>query len=183
VIVGYARTSRDDAGAAIQLAALQAAGCDEIVHEDPNSPPGERIALERLLENARRGDELVVWRLDRIGRSLTHLVKLIGQLNSQDIGFRSLVDQIDTRGPSGPYVEHLFAALVRFERDLHLERAGAGQTHARTRGRKGGRKSLAREKLVVMHALWDSKTMTADAIAAQLGIHRATVFKYVKNRA
>lgn len=183
MVLGYARVSRDDPEARIQLAALRAAGCNRIVEEAAVSSSTDRVVLNEALSSLRRGDELVVWRLDRIGRSLTHLVRLIGRFDLDGIAFRSLVDEITTRGPSGPFTAQLFAALIRFEHDLNRERAGTGLATARARGRKGGRKSLAREKVAVMHALWDSKTMTADAIASQLGIHRATVFKYVKNRA
>lgn len=180
--IGYARVSSDEQNPVVQLAALESAGCERVFEDRADGVTPERPGLEQALGAARVGDELVVWRLDRIGRSLPHLVKLIDHLRESGVTFRSLSESIETKPPTGSLVAQVFAALAQFERDVIRERTRLGLAAARARGRKGGRKSLARDKITAMRALWDSNTMTADAIASQLGVHRATVFKYLKNR-
>lgn len=178
--VGYARVSTEDQNKAMQLDALRAAGCERIFEDTASGAKESRPGLDEALDFARKGDELVVWRLDRVGRSLPHLVTLMGQLRDRGIGFRSVTENIETETPGGRLVMHMFAALAEFERDLIRERTRGGLKAARARGRTGGRKPLAPAKLKALKAMWAEKTMTADEIAAQLEIGRRTVFKYVK---
>lgn len=168
----------------MQLDALRAAGCERIFEDTASGAKESRPGLDESLAFARKGDELVVWKLDRVGRSLPHLVKLMAQLRDQGIGFRSVTENIETETPGGRLVMHMFAALAEFERDLIRERTRSGLQAARARGRTGGRKPLALTKINAIQALWDSGTMTANEIALQLEIGRRSVFKYVnKNRA
>jgi len=178
--IGYARVSTDDQNTAMQLDALRAAGCERVFEDTASGAKESRPGLDEALAFARKGDELVVWKLDRIGRSLPHLVKLMAQLRDQGIGFRSVTENIETETPGGRLVMHMFAALAEFERDLIRERTRSGLESARARGRTGGRKPLEPAKLKALTAMWATKTMTANEIATQLDIGRRTVFKYVK---
>ena len=178
--IGYARVSTDDQNKAMQLDALRSAGCERIFEDTASGAKESRPGLDEALAFARKGDELVVWKLDRIGRSLPHLVKLMAQLRDQGIGFRSVTENIETETPGGRLVMHMFAALAEFERDLIRERTRSGLESARARGRTGGRKPLESAKLKALTAMWATKTMTANEIATQLDIGRRTVFKYVK---
>lgn len=176
--IGYARVSTDEQNKAMQLDALHAAGCDKVFEDIASGAKETRPGLDQALAYARKGDELVVWRLDRVGRSLPHLVKLIQQLRDAGIGFRSLTENIETETPGGRLVTHIFAALAEFERDIIRERTRSGLASARARGRTGGRKPLEPAKIAALRAMWSSKKMTADEIAEQLNISRRTVFKY-----
>lgn len=177
--VGYARVSTEDQNPAMQLDALRAAGCEKIFEDKASGAKESRPGLDAALNFVRSGDDLVVWKLDRVGRSLPHLVKLIEQLRDKGIGFQSITERIETETPGGRLVTHIFAALAEFERDIIRERTRSGIAAARARGRNGGRPSLPPEKIAAVQAMWASKTMTADQIAEQLGIHRSTVFRYV----
>jgi DNA invertase Pin-like site-specific DNA recombinase len=178
--IGYARVSTDDQTTAMQLDALRASGCERIFEDTAGGSKEPRPGLEETLALCRSDDELVVWKLDRIGRSLPHLVQLMAQLRERGVGFRSITENIETETPSGRLVMHLFAALAEFERDLIRERTRCGLASARARGRTGGRNPLAPAKIKALKAMWTEGTMTADEIAAQLKISRRTVFKYVK---
>jgi DNA invertase Pin-like site-specific DNA recombinase len=178
--IGYARVSTEEQSLDMQLDALRAAGCDRVFEDRASGAKEDRPGLAQALDFAREGDELVVWRLDRVGRSLPHLVKIIDDMRDRGIGFRSVTENIETQTPDGRLVMHIFASLAEFERDLIRERTRSGLAAARARGRKGGRPPLSVDKIAALQALWASKTMTADQISEQLGIHRATVFKYTK---
>lgn len=178
--IGYARVSTDEQNPDMQLDALRAAGCEKIFEDTASGAKENRPGLDEALAYARKGDELVVWRLDRIGRSLPHLVKLIQQFRNAGIGFRSLTENLETETPGGRLVTHIFACLSEFERDLIRERTRSGLAAARARGRTGGRKPLPETKKNALWAMWSAKKMTADEIAEQLNIGRRTVFKYVK---
>lgn len=175
----------------MQLDALRTAGCERIFEDTSSGAKESRPGLDAALAFASKGDELVVWKLDRIGLSLSHLVKLMAQLSDQGIGFRSVTENIGTdtdtgsgtEKPDARLVMHLFSALAEFERDLLRERTHSGRESARARGRTGGRKPLALAKLEALRALWAEGAMTADEIAKQLDIGRRTVFKYVKDQA
>jgi DNA invertase Pin-like site-specific DNA recombinase len=178
--IGYARVSADEKTTAMQLDALRAAGCERIFEDTASGAKEDRPGLEEALAFARKDDVLVVWKLDRIGRSLQHLVKVIQVLRNKGIGFRSLTENVETETPGGRPVAHIFAALAEFELDLIRERTQAGLAAARARGRSGGRKPLAPDRIKAVQALWGQPGMTADVIAEQLGIGRRTVFKYAK---
>src|SRR6184192_4901132 len=138
-LVGYARISTGEQNAALQLDALKAGGCTRIYTDTASGALERRPQLERLLDHLRAGDTLVVWRLDRLGRSLRHLIETVGELAERGVGFRSLRESIDTTTSGGKLLFHIFGALAEFERDLIRERTQAGLAAARARGRKGGR--------------------------------------------
>jgi DNA invertase Pin-like site-specific DNA recombinase len=137
--IGYARVSTREQSFDLQVDALRAAGCEKIYSEAVSGARTERPVLEELLRNIRSGDVLVIWKLDRLGRSLRHLVDLVGILIDKGIGLQSLHDPVDTTTPHGRFTFNLFASLAEFERDLIRERTQAGLSAARARGRNGGR--------------------------------------------
>ena len=157
--------------------ALAATGCSS---RPPAAPAADRPALEQVLDQLRPGDTLVVWKLDRLGRSLRHLVDTISELAERGVGFRSLQEAIDTTTPGGKLVFHVFAALAEFERDLIRERTTAGLAAARARGRRGGRPSvLAGHKLQVAQEMYASGQYSVAAIATTLGVSRASIYRHL----
>jgi DNA invertase Pin-like site-specific DNA recombinase len=139
MLVGYARVSTADQTLDLQKDALEKAGCDRIFTDTASGAKAERIGLDEAINYVRKGDTLVVWRLDRLGRSLPHLIETITGLNNRGIGFKSITESIDTTTSGGKLIFHIFGALAEFERDIIRERTQAGLTAARARGRKGGR--------------------------------------------
>lgn len=180
--IGYARVSTDDQNLALQLDALRAAGCDpEYIKSDKESgAKASRPGLDACLAFARPGDTVVVWRLDRLGRSLSDLVRIVGDLEHKGIGFESLTEKIDTTSATGKLVFHLFAALAEFERNLTRERTNAGLSAARARGRTGGRKPLSDDKITALRQLFADQKNTPEMICKTLGISRATLYRYAK---
>lgn len=178
--IGYGRVSTDDQHLDLQRDALRAAGCEAIYEEAASGKTATRPELEQCLKALRTGDTLVVWRLDRLGRNLADLVRIVTELKERGVAFESLTERIETISAAGTLVFHVFGALAEFERALIRERTRAGLAAARARGRKGGRKPVPPEKIAAIRTLWAGKKLNADQIAAQLGVHRATVFKYVK---
>ena len=143
MLIGYARVSTSDQTLDLQKDALDKAGCDRIFTDTASGAKAERVGLDEALSYVRPGDTLVVWRLDRLGRSLKHLIETITGLNDRKIGFKSITEAIDTTTSGGKLIFHIFGALAEFERDIIRERTQAGLTAARARGRLGGRpKSL-----------------------------------------
>lgn len=179
-LFGYARVSTVEQDEALQIDALKAAGCVKLFVDHASGALDERPELARLLDYARDGDTIVVWRLDRLGRSLRHLIDTVGQFAEQGIGFRSLTEAMDTTTPTGRLVFHIFGALAEFERDLIRERTQAGLAAARARGRVGGRPpKVTPEKLAVMQSMYDSNEHTVAAIAETVGVSRATVYRHL----
>ena len=148
MLLGYARVSTDQQDHALQLDALAKAGCDRVFTETASGIKTDRIELARLLEVSRAGDTLVVWRLDRLGRSLKHLIDLSEQLQQRGIGLRSLTEAIDTTTPTGRFLFSLLGALACMEREVLVERTRAGLAAAAARGRKGGRPAALDETKV-----------------------------------
>jgi DNA invertase Pin-like site-specific DNA recombinase len=179
MLIGYARVSTGDQTLDLQRDALRAAGCGRIFEETASGAKSERPVLKEGLEYLRPGDTLVVWRLDRLGRSLQHLLTTIADLAEQGIGFKSLTEQIDTTTPGGKLVFHLFGSLAEFERDLIRERTNAGLAAARARGRLGGRpKKLADpKKLDLAQRMYDEGGTDIATICQTLGISRATLYR------
>jgi DNA invertase Pin-like site-specific DNA recombinase len=170
------RTSRQEGG--LQVDALTAAGCYRVFTETASGARTDRPTLEQLLDQLRPGDTLVVWKLDRLGRSLRHLVDTVTGLAERGIGFRSLQEAIDTTTPGGKLVFHVFAALAEFERDLVRERTSAGLAAARAR--HGGRPSvLTGHKLQVAQEMHASGQYTVAAIAKALGVSRASIYRHL----
>jgi DNA invertase Pin-like site-specific DNA recombinase len=184
VLIGYARVSTGDQDLALQLDALKAAGCARWFSDTASGSLTERPQLKRALEELRDGeDTLVVWRLDRLGRSLRHLIELIGELERRQIGFRSLTEGIDTTTSSGRLVFHIFGAIAEFERQLIRERTQAGLKAARARGRLGGRRTvITDEKLRVARDMLAGGQHTMQQIADTIGVGRATLYRHLDHR-
>ena len=178
-LVGYARVSTDEQNLALQLDALKQAGCER-VHKDVGSGSlKHRPELDACLDYLRAGDTLVVWRLDRLGRGLKHLIEAIEQLHAREIGFRSLTEAIDTTTSGGMLQFHIFGALAEFERQIIRERTRAGLAAARARGRLGGRPPLLTpEKLDAARMMREQKR-TMPQIAKALGVSRATLYRHL----
>src|SRR5919206_3895841 len=179
--IGYARVSTGEQTLDLQLDALQQSGCGKIYQETASGAKAERPVLEEVLGYLRSGDTLVVWRLDRLGRSLQHLIDVVAALAERGIGFKSLTEQIDTTTPGGKLIFHVFGALAEFERDLIRERTQAGLAAARARGRLGGRpRKLADPKrLALARALYDGGQTDVATICRTLGISRSTLYRSV----
>ena len=182
--IGYARVSTEDQNLELQLDELKKFGCDKIFQEKISGSSKDRPELEKLLEHLREGDTVVVWKLDRLGRSLKDLIFLIEGFKERGIGFVSLKDPIDTTTAAGELTFLIFGALAQFERRVISERTKAGLKAARARGKKGGRpKGLspeAKEKARVAKILHKDTEMSIPAILKQLNISRASFYKYLK---
>ena len=178
--IGYARVSTDDQNLHLQRDALEKAGCQVIYEDKASGKNTERPELEACLKALRSGDTLVVWRLDRLGRSLGDLVKLVTTLEEQRIGFESLQEKIETTSASGKLVFHVFAALSEFERNLISERTRAGLKAARARGRLGGRKPKLKQKDIrEIKALLKDPNIPVSDIAKRFGVSRTTIYNRV----
>jgi DNA invertase Pin-like site-specific DNA recombinase len=174
------RVSTTDQHLQLQVDALEAAGCYRVFVETASGARGDRPTLTQLLDQLRPGDTLVVWKLDRLGRSLRHLVDTITGLADRGVGFRSLQEAIDTTTPGGRLVFHVFAALAEFERDLIRERTAAGLAAARTRGRNGGRPAALDDGQVELaRELYASRRYTTAEIARRLKVGRSTLYRYL----
>ena len=180
VVIGYARVSTEDQNLDLQLDALRRAGCTRIYKDRMSGAKAARPGLQLALEVARAGDQLVVWQLDRLGRSLSDLIALIRSLQERGIELRSLSEGIDTCTINGKFTFHLFAALAEFERALVRERTQAGLAAARARGRKGGRpKLLDAEKRRHAVNLYNNKQHSIAEICRLMGISKPTLYRYV----
>lgn len=178
--IGYARVSTDDQNLDLQRDALLQAGCRVIYEEAVSGKSAIRLELEQCRKALRPGDTLVVWRLDRLGRSLPDLVQIVAQLEQQGVSFESLTEKIETNSAAGKLVFHVFAALAEFERNLIRERTCAGLAAARARGRKGGRKpALTSQQVREIKALLRDPDIQVAAVAKRYGVSRATIYKYV----
>ncbi len=178
MLMGYARVSTDEQTTRLQLDALEAAGCERTFSERASGASAERPVLADLISHTRKGDTLVVWRLDRLGRSLPHLIETVQKLEAAGVALKSLTEGIDTTTPNGRLIFHLFGALAQFERELIRERTVAGLAAARARGRKGGRPpKLSAEKLRVAQRLLKDPESTVSEVARILGVHRSTLHK------
>src|SRR5437868_13249807 len=186
MLIGYARVSTSDQTLNLQKDALEHIGCSKIFTDIISGASTERQGLDEALSYVREGDTLVVWRLDRLGRSLKHLIETITNLNNRKIGFKSIQENIDTTTSGGKLIFHIFGALAEFERDIIRERTQAGLHAARARGRLGGRpkaKALNTPKKVVMaQSLYDNKNNTIDEICKTLNISRATLYRYIRTK-
>jgi DNA invertase Pin-like site-specific DNA recombinase len=181
MLIGYARVSTDDQNLDLQKDALKKVGCQKIFVDKVSGSTSERIGLARTLDALREGDTLVVWRLDRLGRSLKHLIELITELEQKKIHFSSLQESINTTTSSGKLFFHIFGALAEFERNLISERTKAGLGAARSRGRKGGRPlALDAKQQQLAISLYNEGSHTIQAICHTLGISKPTLYHYLK---
>ena len=181
--IGYARVSSDDQSLLLQSDALENVGCERVYQEKESGGKTDRAELLRLMEVLRRGDTLVVWRLDRLGRSLKHLIEVVEKLEEMGVGFQSLTEAVDTTTSGGKLVFHIFAALAEFERTLIRERTRAGLKAARARGRLGGRPiSISPQKQAMAQALRDDSNQSITSICKELGISRTTFYRYTTSK-
>ena len=179
MLIGYARVSTQDQTPELQLDALRGVGCEKIFTEKASGSQRDRPQLKAALEYVRSGDTLVVWKLDRLARSLKQLIETIEQLKERDIDFRSLTEAIDTTTPGGRLTFHIFAALAEFERSLIQERTQAGLASARARGKKGGRPpALSSDDLLVAKALLRDHAISVEEIAKRLNVSPSTLYRH-----
>ena len=178
--IGYARVSTEDQKLHMQRDALRAAGCEKIFDEKISGASTRLPMREQLLAYARRGDVAVVWKLDRLGRSLRDLVDTVLRLKDRGIGLCSLHESIDTTTAAGKLTFHVFAALAEFETDLLRERTRAGLDAARRRGAQIGRpRALAHDQIEMARTLMANPKLSSRQVAQQLGVHRATLYRYL----
>ncbi len=181
--IGYARVSTHEQNLDLQKDALEKAGCKKIFVDKVCGVAADRPGIEETLSHLREGDTLVVWRLDRLGRSLKNLIQLISRLEEMKVGFQSLHESMDTTSSGGKLVFHIFGALAEFERNLIRERTQAGLAAARARGRKGGRPKVLNEqqrKLVVR--LYNERKNTTKEICEMMKISRPTLYSYIRRK-
>lgn len=182
MLVGYARVSTNDQTLDLQIDALKKAGCEKIYTDTASGAKTDRKGLQEALNHLRSGDVLIVWRLDRLGRTLKQLIELINTLNDSGIGFKSQQESIDTTSSGGKLVFHIFGALAEFERELVRERTRAGLDAARARGRNGGRPKVLDDpkKIERLKKMYDSKQYQVSELLEMFNISRGTLYKYVK---
>jgi DNA invertase Pin-like site-specific DNA recombinase len=179
-LIGYARVSTDDQNASLQVDALKKAGCVKVFTDHASGSKASRPELDRMLDQLRPRDIVVVWRLDRLGRSLKNLIALVEDLAEKGVGFRSLCESIDTTTANGKLFFSIMGALAEFERDLIQERTKAGLLAARARGRVGGRPSVMNaKKIEKARKLYDSRNHTVTEIAEMLGVSPATIYRHL----
>ena len=182
--IGYARVSTIDQNLDLQLDALKKAGCEKIYQEKISGIAKNRPELDKMISILRTGDEILVWRLDRLGRSLKHIIDLVLNFNNKGIVIRGISDGVDTSTSSGRLFLNIMASLAEYERELIRERTNAGLQIARSRGKKGGRpKGFTKEtaaKLLIMRSVYKDKNKTPEEIYKPLGLTRATFYRYIK---
>ena len=178
--IGYARVSTNDQHLRMQEDALKNAGCEQIFHDIASGVKAARPGLDDALKQLRKEDILIVWKLDRLGRSIQHLIQTIKELSDKDIGFKSLQENIDTTTSGGKLIFHIFSALAEFERDIIQERTKAGLKAARARGRMGGRPPSLNEKQVEkMLARYHEQKLTVAEICKIFSISRPSFYNYL----
>jgi len=179
--IGYARVSTHEQNLDLQIDALEKVGCEKNFQEKVSGTKAERPKLNEMLEYARSGDTIVIWKLDRLGRSLKHLIEIVSDLQAKNIELISLHENIDTSTASGKLIFSIFGALAEFERDIIIERTLAGLAAARARGRVGGRKKvLDSKKTEMLKKLSQDRTISVSDICKQFKISRASYYNYIK---
>ena len=179
MLIGYARVSTQDQNLDLQSEALTKAGCEKIFNDKISGSRAERPGLTKALEMLREGDTLVVWKLDRLGRSVKNLVDLVGELHQQGIQFKSLSDAIDTGTPSGRFFFHVMASLAEMERELTVERTRAGLEVARQLGRKGGRRRQMTESKIESAKKLLANGVPPRDVAMNLGVSVPTLYRWI----
>lgn len=181
ILIGYARVSTQDQHLALQDDALKAAGCKKVFRDTASGVKEDRRGLLEAMEYARKGDCIVVWKLDRLGRSLRQLIETVRKLDADGIGLKSLQERIDTTTSGGKLIFHMFGALAEFERDIIRERTMAGLKAARARGRKGGRpRRLGEKEIRMARTMWKDKKNTIREICGVLKVSRPTFYRAIK---
>ncbi len=182
MLIGYVRVSTSDQNLDLQLDALKLAGCDKIHKDIASGIKDSRTGLLDVLTYIRKGDTLVVWKLDRLGRSLRHLIDTINQINAQGCYFKSLQENIDTGTSGGKLIFHIFGALAEFERDIIRDRTKAGLAAARKRGRIGGRPNkMDDKKISLAKSLLADDSNSINEVCEILKVSRATLYRYLTN--
>lgn len=182
--IGYARVSTDDQTLDLQIDALQSAGCERIYREHASGRSADRPELKQCLHALREGDTLVVWRLDRLGRSMKDLINTVTKLEADGVAFCSVTENLDTSTPTGKFIFHVFASLAEFERNVIRERTNAGLKSARARGRVGGRPSkLSDEDKDMICQLMSDNNNSPIRIAKRFKVSKSTVYKTVRDKA
>lgn len=182
MLIGYARVSTVDQHLRMQEDVLRSAGCGDIFRDVVSGVKTARPGLHSALSHLRKGDMLVVWRLDRLGRSLAHLIQTIKELSEKGIGFKSLQENIDTTTSGGQLIFHIFGALAQFERELIRERTQAGLKAARIRGRMGGRpKQLNKQEIRKLKKHYDKGDLSVMEICKLFNITKPTLYRYLRN--
>lgn len=179
MLIGYARVSTQDQNLDLQLDALTQAGCKQVFEDKISGSRAERPGLAKALEILREGDTLIVWKLDRLGRSVKHLVDLVGALRQRDVQFKSLSDAIDTDTPSGRFFFHVMASLAEMERELTVERTRAGLQIARQLGRKGGRKRQMTDSKIASARKLLASGIPPREVAQNLGVSVPTLYRWI----
>jgi DNA invertase Pin-like site-specific DNA recombinase len=178
--IGYARVSTFDQSTDLQTDALSQSGCEKIFTEVASGAKADRPELAKVIDYLRKGDTLVVWKLDRLARSMSQLIGTINELEARGIGFHSLTEAIDTSTSTGKFTFNIFAALAAFERELIKDRTQEGLRAAAARGRRGGRpRALSDEQKRMALAMLKVEDITAKQIAEQLGIGRSTLYRHI----
>ena len=183
VLLGYARVSTAEQNADLQTDELRSAGCYEVFVDHASGVLDRRPELDKVLERLRSGDTLVVWRLDRLGRSLRHLIDTVTALDERGVGFCSLRESIDTTTAGGRLVFHLFGVLAQFEREIIRDRTMAGLSAARARGRNGGRPSkLSPDQVRAARRLYDEREHTVEQIGSIFGVSRTSIYRALRDK-
>ena len=181
MLIGYARVSTEGQGLDLQMDALWECGCEKNYSDVASGSKVGRPGLAGAMADLRRGDVLVVWRLDRLGRSLSHLIEVVSELQDRGVGFRSLQEEVNTESVSGKLVFHLFAALAEFERSIIRERTQAGLEAARVRGRQGGRpRKLTAKQVKQATVLLADGSAGVGEVCRTFGVHRSTLYRHVR---
>ena len=184
MFIGYSRVSTTDQNLDLQTDSLKKAGCEKIFEDKISGSKSIRPGLDKLYENIRQGDTVIVWRLDRLGRSLKDLIELVNKLQSKGVSFKSITENIDTSSASGKLIFHIFCSLAEFERSLIKERVTAGLIAAKTRGKLlGRRKGISKEaekKSILAASLYTKNKWSTSQICDELNISRTTLYKYLK---
>ncbi|HLM62639.1 MAG TPA: recombinase family protein [Pyrinomonadaceae bacterium] len=179
MLIGYCRISTSDQNLDLQKDALEKFGCEDIYQDVASGAKTDRSGLNEAKKYLRKGDTLVVWKLDRLGRSLRDLINIVNELEQRNVSFVSLQENIDTRTNNGKLFFHIFGALAEYEREIIRERTKAGLSAARSRGRTGGRKpAMTEEQIEQAKAMMANKKLKVKSICATLGISKATLYKY-----
>ena len=180
MLIGYARVSTIDQNLELQIDELKKIGCEKIFSEKVTGTKANRPELNELKKILRKGDTIVVWKLDRLGRGMRHLINLMQELEDAQIGFKSITEGIDTTTTTGKLIFHIFASLAEFERALIVERTQAGLKAGRARGRIGGRpKLMTKSQIELMQKMHADKTVTIKSILETFKINRSMMYRYL----
>lgn len=180
-IFGYARVSTEDQSLDLQRDALRHAGCETVLEEKASGAKEDRSELRALLMAVREGDRVIVWKLDRLARSIKQLIETVEDLKARGVELVSLQEHIDTSSPGGQLVFHIFGALAEFEREMIRERTKAGLKAARARGRHGGRpKRMSRKDVITADTLLNAGRFTAGEVARRMGVSRSTLYRAMR---